>query len=218
MIAPIETTYKGYNFRSRLEARWGIFLDQMGVPWEYEVQGFETEDGQRYLPDFRVQSRIGVLATDAGMEQRKAEFEGRGLSEWSESVSRLPKSQWDSDLSILTPATWEYTWLEVKPRQVLLETDRKKLASFVQSSQSDLLLCTGDPYDNDLFWLSCDGKRWVSGQAAIIYASSPFLMLLVRGAGCDLERFYRVANEFRKHILPAATLARSARFEHGATP
>lgn len=51
-IKPIETEYKGYRFRSRLEARWAVFFDVMGVKWEYEPQGFENEKGEKYLPDF----------------------------------------------------------------------------------------------------------------------------------------------------------------------
>lgn len=53
-IKPIETIYNGYRFRSRLEARWAVFLDSLGVKYEYEPEGFEMPDGTRYLPDFRV--------------------------------------------------------------------------------------------------------------------------------------------------------------------
>lgn len=49
----IETRYKGYRFRSRLEARWAVFFDALGLKWEYEPEGFELPSG-RYLPDFRV--------------------------------------------------------------------------------------------------------------------------------------------------------------------
>jgi hypothetical protein len=52
MIRPIETEYNGYLFRSRLEARWAVFFDTLGVPYEYEPEGFELGDGTRYLPDF----------------------------------------------------------------------------------------------------------------------------------------------------------------------
>lgn len=51
----IETVYKGYKFRSRLEARWAVFFDEIGIDWVYEPEGFEKEfDGEtfRYLPDF----------------------------------------------------------------------------------------------------------------------------------------------------------------------
>ena len=51
MIKPIETTYQGYKFRSRLEARWAVFYDALGIRWEYEREGFDL-DGIWYLPDF----------------------------------------------------------------------------------------------------------------------------------------------------------------------
>lgn len=51
-IQAIETVYKGYRFRSRLEARWTVFFDAMGVKWEYEPEGYVLDDGTKYLPDF----------------------------------------------------------------------------------------------------------------------------------------------------------------------
>lgn len=50
---PIETRYAGCRFRSRLEARWAVFFDRMGIEWEYEPQGYDL-DGRWYLPDFRL--------------------------------------------------------------------------------------------------------------------------------------------------------------------
>lgn len=61
MIKAIETVYKGYRFRSRLEARWAVFLDAVNVEWEYEVEGFELPDGTRYLPDFLIKPNISHL-------------------------------------------------------------------------------------------------------------------------------------------------------------
>ena len=52
-IKVIETEYKGYKFRSRLEARWAVFFDEIGVTWEYEKEGYDL-DGDWYLPDFFV--------------------------------------------------------------------------------------------------------------------------------------------------------------------
>lgn len=51
MISPIPTKYKGYNFRSRLEARWAVFFDNMKIQYHYEIEGFQLESGL-YLPDF----------------------------------------------------------------------------------------------------------------------------------------------------------------------
>ena len=50
-LTPIETIYKGYKFRSRLEARLAVFFDAQGIKWEYEKEGYNL-DGLWYLPDF----------------------------------------------------------------------------------------------------------------------------------------------------------------------
>ena len=55
-MEPIETEYKGYRFRSRLEARWAVFLNHIGVEWDYEPQGFEFDGGEKYLPDFWIET------------------------------------------------------------------------------------------------------------------------------------------------------------------
>ena len=51
-IKPIETEYNGYRFRSRLEARWAVFFDTVGIKYQYEPEGFDLGDGIKYLPDF----------------------------------------------------------------------------------------------------------------------------------------------------------------------
>lgn len=50
-IKPIETIYNGYRFGSRLEARWAVFFDTLGIKYEYEKEGYDI-DGTYYLPDF----------------------------------------------------------------------------------------------------------------------------------------------------------------------
>ena len=51
MIKAIDTLYNGYKFRSRLEARWAVFFDEIGIEYRYEPEGFDL-DGVWYLPDF----------------------------------------------------------------------------------------------------------------------------------------------------------------------
>ncbi len=51
MIKAIQTCYQGYRFRSRLEARYAVFMDTVGIKWEYEKEGFHLPSGS-YLPDF----------------------------------------------------------------------------------------------------------------------------------------------------------------------
>lgn len=48
-IKAIPTTYKGIEFRSRLEAKWAAFFDLCGWRWEYEPCEF---DG--WIPDFQL--------------------------------------------------------------------------------------------------------------------------------------------------------------------
>lgn len=48
----IETEYNGYKFRSRLEARWAVFFDDMEYEYQYEPEGYTFDDGTKYLPDF----------------------------------------------------------------------------------------------------------------------------------------------------------------------
>ena len=45
------TNYGGCRFRSRLEARYAVFFDWLGIKWDYEPGGLSTSDGG-YLPDF----------------------------------------------------------------------------------------------------------------------------------------------------------------------
>lgn len=51
-LKPIETRYNGYFFRSRQEARWAVFLDEMRIPYRYEIEGFDFGNEIHYLPDF----------------------------------------------------------------------------------------------------------------------------------------------------------------------
>lgn len=48
----IQTLYRGYKFRSRLEARWAVFFDALNIKYLYEPEGFQFDDGTMYLPDF----------------------------------------------------------------------------------------------------------------------------------------------------------------------
>lgn len=74
-IRAIETEYNGYRFRSRLEARWAVFFDALGVEYEYEPEGYEYwqgEDGTggyRWLPDFRLPKEGGVLVEVKGDDE-----------------------------------------------------------------------------------------------------------------------------------------------------
>lgn len=67
-MKPIQTEYKGYLFRSRLEARWAVFFDACHVRWEYEPQGYVLDNGQYYLPDFLLHGVDGRCGPDLYVE------------------------------------------------------------------------------------------------------------------------------------------------------
>ena len=81
-INAIPTEYKGYRFRSRLEARWAVFFETLGLPWKYEPEGFECEgyEGKkvRYLPDFylpRSETWIEVKGTKESLLEEQERLE-----------------------------------------------------------------------------------------------------------------------------------------------
>lgn len=55
----IPTEYKGYCFRSRLEATWAAFFDGLGWKWQYEPIGCNG-----YIPDFILQFPFAPLAVE----------------------------------------------------------------------------------------------------------------------------------------------------------
>lgn len=76
-VRAIDTAYSGRLFRSRLEARWAVFFNRLGIRWEYEKEGFELPDesGQslRYLPDFwipHIESYVEIKADDPSDSER----------------------------------------------------------------------------------------------------------------------------------------------------
>jgi hypothetical protein len=93
-VKPIETQYKGYRFRSRLEARWAVFFDTLGYDWEYEPEGFELAGGERYLPDFRVEGWwVEVKPMTGGLDQfEKAQRFAEQSGEAVLGVAGLPET------------------------------------------------------------------------------------------------------------------------------
>lgn len=78
----LPTTYKGVRFRSRLEARYAAFFDELSWPWKYE-----PIDLCGYLPDF-------IL----GFEQGDVLFEVKGSVE-DETIAKakVEASGWNGE-------------------------------------------------------------------------------------------------------------------------
>jgi hypothetical protein len=77
----IPTFYDGIEYRSRLEARWAAFFDQLG--WQYTYEPF---DGDYYIPDFIIHGDGPLVveikrAVTPGDYQAAATKVARGISD-----------------------------------------------------------------------------------------------------------------------------------------
>lgn len=97
-MKPIETYYKGYRFRSRLEARWAVFFDALGVKYDYEPEGF-TRNGVHYLPDFLIYDVEGEHASH-WRGNIYVEVKGNPDAESAKKVSELAWSDYDEETGI----------------------------------------------------------------------------------------------------------------------
>lgn len=117
-IKAIETVYKGYRFRSRLEARWAVFFDALGLEWEYEKEGYELPDGTRYLPDF------WFPYTDEYTKEHK------------KLISRDRSKRMDGGIGI---------WVEIKGVEPT-EAERNKCELLCKGTLNDVHIWWGSPY------------------------------------------------------------------------
>lgn len=82
-IKAIPTEYNGYRFRSRLEARWAVAFDHLGISYNYEKEGFDLPSGY-YLPDFylpQISSWIEIKGQAPTDEESAKIFELAAMAE-----------------------------------------------------------------------------------------------------------------------------------------
>lgn len=135
--SPIPTRYKGYRFRSRLEARWAVFFDAIGLKWEYELEGLALPS-RNYLPDFYLTDLgvwVEVKPTDADYDRelsREVVWVSKRPIVWLDGtpdrrhyrfvnvLDFFPPEQWDDDL----PPIYE-DWINIgysaRTRKVQIE-------------------------------------------------------------------------------------------------
>lgn len=73
----IQTRYKGYHFRSRLEARFAVMFDALGLKWQYEPEGYDLGNAGWYLPDFYLpdlDAWVEVKAKQLNEDEREKAF------------------------------------------------------------------------------------------------------------------------------------------------
>lgn len=190
-MKPIETIYNGYKFRSRLEARWAVFFDALGVEYEYEPDGFELDNGMYYLPDFRVKcwgnrGQIWDEPYDLWIEVK-----GAMSNEDACKIKNFVKP----DFSLGTCGM-----NRVKNPLLVLGNIPLGISSmelyFVEMERCDI-----PPFNYCLI----DGDYWVAMPAAI---NGKFFLW-----GADESQINN-----KTEVLKAYDIARKARFEHGEKP
>lgn len=196
-LKAIETRYAGCRFRSRLEARWAVFFDSLGIRWEYEPQGFVigdrlVQEPRCYLPDFWFP----------------------GLQLWGE-----VKGKWTvRELETMCWATLDVTGLPKNP-------DGDELTDDERNRPRILLLGNFQPHGGIPAWLLNHHKGDVElDRYQFRTPRATYPKTLWNDAGdwwmdptrvCDILNTDKGAND--PACAQALNDARQARFEHGET-
>jgi hypothetical protein len=122
----IETRYKGY--RSRLEARWAVFFDELRVPYSYETEGWQLSSGY-YLPDFYLKDANLWVEIKPGKLTAEDIEKCRQLAE-SKSALLVSGDPWPNEFSI----TYFYP-----PDERITGEDRGTCFVFAMSRRCDSL-------------------------------------------------------------------------------
>src|SRR5690242_16488708 len=85
---PKETYYGGCEFRSRIEARWAVVFDTLGIDWVYEPQHYEL--GVKYHWDDEDEEEFRELLSDAWDEEERAEIKREAWWKKHEQYMYLP--------------------------------------------------------------------------------------------------------------------------------
>ena len=197
VLKPIETLYRGHRFRSRLEARWAVFFDALGLRWEYEVEGYELSDGTRYLPDFLVKTPQGA---DLWIEIKPSSTDGDDkFSKFEDALSET--EGWGRDGLYPRAALVSGTplqWLE-NDRFFCPRCGQPAHLSWQRTDSSYCQECdfeTPGGGDNDSESNGVMGITWTPCKGS------------VRVEWPELNRFHQI-------VTAAATKAQRARFEFG---
>ena len=194
-IKAIETVYNGYKFRSRLEARWAVFFDAVGIKYEYEPEGITLSDGVLYLPDFYLPQfysyfevkRKGIKGTEEGNEAIRKISDGSHSDTWAGIICF--GDPYDHDMTIYCQDISEDSAGSYEGHVVF---------GYYPKTKTPMLFAWDDYRDRAFLSAFADGHTIpMQTDCEHQYLSNPFVT---------------------KEIINAELMARQARFEHGETP
>lgn len=143
-IKSLNTRYDGYNFRSRLEARWAVYFNEMGWDYLYEPQGYALANGDAYLPDFYLPDFVTFL---------EVKFEVLGDFDLERAIQLVDATQIPLVILDRDPGLKHMTQLTVvdgtvQPKEINLVENPKKKNKFLRSR---LLVDEEDYIDMELY-------------------------------------------------------------------
>lgn len=228
MTPAIQTRYAGCRFRSRLEARWAVFLDHLGAEWLYEPEGYSLPSGP-YLPDFLIHPHtpfafwleIKPVLPDSGPTAHEVRLLGE-LAEATETKAFMYCRQPGSPVPL--DPDWAATFGRRHHEDIRkcggVADDPTRWGwgwdSGLRETGYGVLYPGQQPWPGDWWWTDCPlcGRVVLTGNGNI--------------TGCpasdhkDERRYTYGANMLPRittpRLLAAYEAARSARFEHGETP
>jgi len=200
-LKPIETRAYGCRFRSRLEARYAVFMTELGVEWKYELEGFALESGN-YLPDF--------FLPGVGENGIWLEIKPHGLG----SYFGFCASRTEGMPQIHDARLYEFADLAQDVGQSFYVAYGLPSDAYLSHSpdyhEEGMLEAPWDPF----MWCICG-----CGKTAGIQFDGRSDRLDCKRAGCS-QSSHGDKGYSHDHplIVRAVTAARSARFEHGEAP
>ena len=190
----IDTQYKGYNFRSRLEARWAVFFDALGLKWEYEPEGFELDDGTKYLPDFKVQYPDG----------------GEQWFEVKSSLSNMSLEEWLKVLKFEKESGYGVIVLDGTPEPKMYQNASSAIEC------DDIYAHPSEPQKMDELINALQNNRPFKVDDAFKRSGEALLCYKGRTWWDDYDNFWKDQSGWgQEELVYACKKARSARFEHG---
>ena len=194
-IKAIETSYNGYRFRSRLEARWAVFFDTLGIEYLYESEGYVLDNGTHYLPDFHL-PMLDTIAEVKGQTPNRNEE--RKLEDLALSLDKIPL------FLIGTPGD----------ESILVYCFDCKESSAGDHWKDEFYWHIVE--EQPKFWF--DEELYPDGSSCRIYLRSETYEPLLKGFPRSVLR--RGRRRFYQHgrLSDAYDQARSARFEFGDLP
>ncbi len=221
MIKAIETEYNGYKFRSRLEARWAVFFDALGIQYHYEPEGFDL-DGVYYLPDFYLDD-YKIYIEIKPFDKDVVSYVGDG-NKWEQKCRSFRD---DVDKAIMIcygdPSDSGYYYFFGWDLTDGSGGSSEFQALFFEKTDGTIKLFLNDGrYDREIFVAGWNtGNELISSENIKTCAS--LYSYFQDGSGYDIwdkaiDQQFIPFKDNNSAIAKAQMLARQARFEHGEKP